>query len=177
MACGFHPACGVQFRVEAGPAPNLTASYLGAVYRVQDPRGRWRAFTFDPGSDPPGDDPDSLGFAPPWIIITAWNPCSTPRSDEQNRAAHCRLLRAAHDLHRHTHPTESCDPAHAGDPSRAWREEGLLIEHVPIEMAAMLLRVFRQNAGVYCARGRIGLLFADTLALRIYPMRMAPAEK
>ena len=156
----------------AGPAPNLVASYLSAVYRVTDGRGHSHHFTFDPEGTHPGDDPRALPFAEPWAVVTAWNPCSGVRCESENCAAHERLIAAVHALNRRMHPTASWDAANPG----AWREEGVLIERCTRALAGLLLRVFRQHAAVYCAGGCAGLLFADPAEWRVCPLRLLPGD-
>lgn len=156
----------------ATPA-SLVALYLKAIYRARENTGNaWHIMRFEPGSLGATDDPSRLPFRPPWLIITAWNPMSVPKSFEENVAAQARLIEAVNALGLPFHPAEGVDES--TPPS--WREESILVEGIEWKPALQLVRVFRQGAGVYCAGGRAGLLFAEPERWDVYPLRILGAS-
>jgi hypothetical protein len=146
--------------------PALEAAYLRAVYSAPDISGRWHRFTFGGF----GDNPARLPYAPPWTIITAWNPRSVPASPADNHAAQDRLHAAIKAIGLDARPALGRDPA---DPP-AWQEESLLIENIEVAVVVRLLREFRQHAAVYSDAQQVGLLYADTEEWRNHPVRLLP---
>jgi hypothetical protein len=76
-------------------------------------------------------------------IITAYNPASMPRSDEENRAADLELMRHVRSLGVAFRRTE----AHGSDP--AWTEPGFLLLGDVRPLLVELGLVFGQNAVVW----------------------------
>lgn len=154
---------------DAPDALPLLDSYLNAIYSATDRHNRTHACTFDPAPLAAGDDPASLPFRMPWAIITAWNPRSVARSSGENIAAHQQLI----DRVRHCGLTFYPARSHARDNPDTWREDGILIEQIDLSFVVDLLTHFQQNAAVYAADGRAGLLFAASPPQwAVFPLRI-----
>lgn len=132
---------------------SLDRAYRATIYEVGH-GGERTAFTFAKPSD---SSPRTirLPFAEPWAIITAWNPMSDPRPEQENRARQDALL---NDLNRAGWPHHPARGRGTGE-SSDWEEIGALVERIPRPDVLALAERYAQRAVVYAEYGRVGLLY------------------
>jgi hypothetical protein len=83
-----------------------------------------------------------------WAIITAYNPQSVIKSEEENRKSHLRLLERVRD--KRTYPSRAIDG------SGNWPvEEGLFISDLTKDYAIELAREFNQRAILFGETGSV----------------------
>lgn len=135
--------------------PGLVEAYVRSVYRV-----------FPPGSPelvlhvgqrhPALDARLTESSSRSWVLITAWNPGSIPRPEQENAAAQRTL---AETLER---AGLLAWPARGESPGREWAEESLCVLDLDVVEARALCRRFGQVAVVQGAvGGEARLVFAD----------------
>ncbi|MGZ6134789.1 MAG: DUF3293 domain-containing protein [Myxococcaceae bacterium] len=126
--------------------PRLVQAYVGSLYRVFPPGSA--EFVLRIGHRHPAFDA-CLGEASrrSWVVLTAWNPGSVPRTEEENVAAQSAL----------TEVFERAGlvvwPARGESPERDWVEESLCVLDLDREQARSLARSFGQVAVV---QGEVG---------------------
>lgn len=133
--------------MNTSPAPraSLEAAYRAARYLLPGPPALTLAI------DQPDPGLDALlarhGVATA-AVITAANPCSDPRPEAQNAAAHRALLARVAQLGLRSIASTGRDPA------GHWPDEpGVLVLGVSEPGAKSIARAFGQNALVWCASG------------------------
>jgi hypothetical protein len=146
--------------------PDLIAAYLKTEYQVS---GRVRC-TLKVGEHNTAllalFEAHSVSSA---AFITAWNPLSQIQTDDENRAAQKRLLRAIKTL-----GLTSLDGVGRASDSD-WAEDSLLVLGISLEQATALARDFRQHAFVWADGDgipRLALVSPNNLVFA--PMQGAP---
>jgi hypothetical protein len=135
---------------------SLVQAYLAADYRWELD-GQWHPMTIGARAtalEAAFPQADSFG------LLSAWNPHSVDRPDEDNRADD-EALNAA--LLAGGHPFK---PAFSSARNRTWREPSWIVMDMPVAAFDALAQRFRQLATVHGVRG-------EPVRLRVY--RAAPA--
>jgi len=121
--------------------PTLVQAYVESLYRVFPPGSAEHVLRI--GHRHPGFDAClARSGARAWVVLTAWNPGSVQRSEEENAAAQ-RELAAALDR-----AGLLAWPARGESPGRDWMEESLCVLDLDPEQARALARRFGQMAVV-----------------------------
>lgn len=131
----------------------LISAYLRTRYEVWAPR-----FTIRTGELHPGLDAWLEGKN--WAFITAWNPCSQPLPEEENRRRQRMLEDALREGKWRYFPG-------AGVPEdNSWQaEESFLIAGISLEDALELGKRFEQHAILWGLPGQVAqILFTDELS-------------
>lgn len=140
--------------------PQLVQAYVASLYRVFPPGSAEHVLRI--GHRHPAFDARLAGSGSrAWVVVTAWNPGSVPRSEQENAAAQRAL-------------SETLEraglvawPARGESPGREWAEESLCVLDLDPEQARALARRFGQLAVVH---GELGgeatLLLTDESDLR-----------
>lgn len=122
-------------------SPELVRAYREAEYVVREPYIVIRIGERNAALDA------LIGKAASAAFLTAANPGSEPAGEEENRRSHAELERSLAGL--------PCVDAEGRDPKRGWpAEPGFLVLGISRIQASALARRFRQNAFVWCERGR-----------------------
>lgn len=126
--------------------PTLVQAYLETLYRVFPPGSPELVLRI--GQRHPELDARLAGSSRrSWVVLTAWNPGSVPRSEPENAAAQ-RELGAALDR-----AGLVAWPARGESPGRDWVEDSLCVLDLDLEDARALARRFGQVAVV---QGEVG---------------------
>ena len=155
-AAGFpRRAAGTILAVSRMVDPRLVQAYVGSLYRVFPPGSPEHVLRI--GQRHPAFDArlaESSGRS--WVVLTAWNPGSVPRTAEENADAQRALVAA---LERAGLVSW---PARGESPERDWVEESLCVLDLDREQARALARRFGQLAVVQGERsGEASLVCAD----------------
>ena len=137
----------------------LLAAYRGTCYTVQLAAGETRLRV---SAAPPAALMQLLQPDRPWVLISACNPHSRPRSARSNALRMRALTRALAAVD----PLRVFDAA-GGAPDRSWVEPGLLVIGLDPAITDALARRFDQNAllaGRGAAPARLRLYRADWAA-------------
>jgi hypothetical protein len=122
----------------APPLPaHLTEQYHATWFHYVDAAGRRfaaRPADTRPPSPPAWDLPDAF------VVVTAWNPDSTPRARAENDAANARLHAALVELGASLRPIAG----HSED--RSWEEHGFAVWDVPFDDVSRLAVDYGQHA-------------------------------
>ena len=135
--------------------PRLVQAYVGSLYRVFPPGSAEHVLRI--GQRHPAFDACLAEVSSrSWVVLTAWNPGSVPRTEEENAAAQRAL----------TEVLERAGlvvwPARGESPGRDWVEESLCVLDLDREQARALARRFGQVALVHGeVGGEAGLVLAD----------------
>lgn len=136
-------------------SPQLIQIYLESVYRVFPPEAPELVLRIGQ-RHPDLDARLAAASARSWVLITAWNPGSLPRSEQENAGAQAELSAAL------ARAGRLGWPARGESPDRGWVEESLCVLDLDPEQAHALARRFGQVAVV---QGELGsearLLLAD----------------
>lgn len=133
---------------------SLVNAYLAADYRWEI-GGRWRPL---PLGEVASDLESTLPQARSFGLLSAWNPYSVERGEDENRAADEQLSAALLESglqHR---------PGFSSARNRSWREPSWLVMDMPEAGFDQLGRRFGQLATLYANRG-------DPMRLRVYHER------
>ncbi len=135
--------------------PRLVQAYVGSLYRVFPPGSAEHVLRI--GQRHPAFDACLAEFSSrSWVVLTAWNPGSALKAEQENVAAQRALSEV---LER---AGLVVWPARGESPERDWEEESLCVLDLDQEQARSLARRFGQAAVV---RGEVGgearLLLAD----------------
>lgn len=126
--------------------PQLVQAYLGSLYRVFPPGSAEHVLRIG-GRHPAFDARLGESSSRSWVVLTAWNPGSVPRTEQENAAAQRAL----------TQVLEQAGlvvwPARGESPERDWVEESLCVLDLDREQARALARRFGQVAVV---QGEVG---------------------
>ncbi|HSP19134.1 MAG TPA: DUF3293 domain-containing protein [Myxococcaceae bacterium] len=135
--------------------PGLVQAYVGSRYRVFPPGSPEHVLRI--GQRHAAFDARLIESANrSWVVLTAWNPGSVPRSEQENVAAQRVLVEALEGA------GLVAWPARGESPGRDWVEESLCVLDLDREQARAMARRFGQVAVV---QGHVGgeatLVFAD----------------
>jgi hypothetical protein len=135
--------------------PRLVQVYVGSLYRVFPPGSAEHVLRI--GECHPAFDACLAEFSGrSWSVLTAWNPGSVPRTEEENAAAQTTLTATLAEMGRVVWP------ARGESPERDWVEESLCVLDLDREQARALARRFGQVALVHGeVGGAAGLVLAD----------------
>ncbi len=122
----------------------LLHAYLAADYQWEH-SGHWHPLTIgEPAPVPDATFRDARQFG----VISAWNPHSVVRPDQDNRDADAALHAAL--------ATTGCpfQPAFAAARNRSWKESGWLIVDMPLPEFDALSRRFGQLGAIWWEHGQ-----------------------
>jgi hypothetical protein len=126
--------------------PTLVQAYLESLYRVFPPGSPGLVLRI--GQRHPELDARLAGSSGrSWVVLTAWNPGSVPRSAPENAAAQRELTAAL------ARAGLVAWPARGESPGRDWVEDSLCVLDLDLEDARVLARRFGQVAVV---QGEVG---------------------
>lgn len=94
------------------------------------------------------------------VLITAWNPASRQQTGKRNKAANAALAAWLKQRGYRLIDAEN----RAADP--AWCEESLAVLDLPAHLTRALARRWRQNAVLFCRRGRRSTLLGTRRKFR-----------
>jgi len=126
--------------------PRLVQAYLGSLYRVFPPGSAEHVLRIGQ-RHPEFDARIAQSRSRSWVVLTAWNPGSVPRTEEENAAAQHALGAAL------AQDGRVAWPARGESPAQDWVEESLCVLDLVPEEACALARRFGQVAVV---RGELG---------------------